>query len=60
MIFDSWFKDREKIPAFADHYEHLGNIRLKQNVVCGDSVMTLYARSDRSEEMQAKLKGQSK
>ncbi|MBI5059969.1 hypothetical protein HZB60_09365 [candidate division KSB1 bacterium] len=55
-IFDSWFPPQLRPPSFNDHYIPIVKISLDQNVVCGDSIMTVYAREDRKETIVERWK----
>jgi hypothetical protein len=54
-IFDSWFPNREESDEFVNNYKFLAKVGLTNNIVCGDSVMTIYARADKFDEFVARL-----
>jgi hypothetical protein len=55
-IFDSWFPPQMRPPSFANNYTPIAKLSLDQNIVCGDSVLTLYARNDRKEPILERAK----
>jgi hypothetical protein len=55
VIFDSWFPERLTSPTFRDDYRLLGQVGLQRNVVCGDSVMSLYGRKDRFDDILSRI-----
>jgi arabinofuranosyltransferase len=54
-IFDRWWPQRLESPTFQNDYARLWSVSLSNNVVCGDSVMTVYARKDRFDYYFSKL-----
>jgi hypothetical protein len=55
IIFDTWYPQRMESPTFAEHFESLCRVELKDNFACGGRVMSLYARDDKYDEMNGKL-----
>lgn len=54
VIFDTWFPERLVSPTFLGDYRLLAKVGLTQNIVCGDSVMSLYAHKDRFDDILAR------
>ncbi len=50
-IFESWFPPQLRPASFNDRYAPIVKISLDQNIVCADSVMTVFAREDRKTEI---------
>ncbi|RPH96494.1 hypothetical protein EHM69_01185 [candidate division KSB1 bacterium] len=51
-IFDSWFPYRMDSRTFKTDYEQVGQVKLEKNIICGDYVMSLYARRDRAAQIK--------
>jgi len=54
-IFDPWFIERKTDSTFINHYKFLGALKLKQNVVCGYEVMSVYARDDKFDLVKQRM-----